>query len=589
MSETDYINSEMISNFQILSAVGGIVSGLGFVIMMRSKPRTLLDRVSNYMFLTPLVIPFIGFMVSLLWFQVSVVTILLETQIQWPLGFVMVLFLASMMGLLSLRKRDKVTDIRFMNQPSAPDSFDIMDYYTPGLITVGVNVEKKGRKKTLVQIAKSIWNERHLQLAGSSGTGKTVAAQMILKQLVHEHDPVFVFDPKGDKWLPHVLHAQAKKSGVPFHFVDLNAGKPAQINPFIGATRPETQELMYAAFGLTSKGSDADHYRKKDRKGARDTAKIMGSMKVPSLRGALPEVLEQVPHEGFCDSFEELSELDSLNADEIGVDFEKVTKEGGVVYIVSSTRNEQVKTAAKMLITKLVQVVERRDPLQEYKTVTTFFDEFKYLCCAQAMEVFGTARDKGLHAIVGHQSLADFYDIPKDMEPRAVYGSVIDNTRLKLIYQVEDPETCDWLAKRSGKKTTVIESNRADKDDSERMEREQSTHYIDPNVIMTLPKQVAVSYGFNNLATLCGTSPQSVERTMEATRINALEVAKPEKVAVMEKPKAKKKPKPKKAEAAANGESPKQTQQQDVPPIECYDDVLIDDEDDHRGQNELNI
>lgn len=128
-------------------------------------------------------------------------------------------------------ERDGKTDVRTVREllPTTPDLYDVMEHYEPGFITVGLN--KSGEP---VRVPFDVWRSNHIQLAGTTGAGKGVEAQMALSQSVPEGEAVFVFDPKNDEWLPHVLYQVAKNEGVPFHYVDLREGQEPQINPLAG-------------------------------------------------------------------------------------------------------------------------------------------------------------------------------------------------------------------------------------------------------------------------------------------------------------------------------------------------------------------
>ena len=420
------------------------------------------------------------------------------------------------------QERDKKTDVRTVRDqlPTTPELFDVMKHYEPGFITLGL--DKDGDP---VRVPFDVWTSSHIQLAGTTGAGKGVAAQMALTQATHEGEAVFVLDPKNDEWAPHTLHAAADACGVPYHFVDLRDGQSAQINPLIGASRAELKEMFLAAFSLGEKGGDADFYRLNDRKAAGAVAALMAEHDNPSFFGLhrdvseLPEVKAAA---GFWGAYEEMAELESINGLGIGVDFAEVIDKGGVVYVVGSMRNAPVMKAQRMLMIRLVQICEKRDRMQKQRSVCVFLDELKYHLSKPAMEIFGAARDKGLHALIAHQSLADLRDVPADLDADAVVGSVIENTALKIIYKLQDPDTAEWLARRSGTKLVDEETRRIGRNvaqaeilDDDRTIRQAETYFVDTNMLMNLPKRVAVFFS-EELPQFMGTSPVSVEKSIDA-------------------------------------------------------------------------
>jgi hypothetical protein len=254
----------------------------------------------------------------------------------------------------------------------------------------------------------------------------------------------------------------------------------------------------------------------------------MANQENPSFRKAysdveiLPEVKKAA---GFWGAYEEMAELESINADGVGIDLAEIIEQGGVVYVVGSMRNAPVMKAQRMLMIRLVQLCEKRDRMQKNRSVCVFLDELKYHLSKPAMEIFGAARDKGLHALVAHQSLADLRDVPADLDADAVVGSVIENTAIKLIYRLQDPDTAEWIAKRSGTKLVDEEVRRVGRNlaqseilDDERMIRQAETYFVDTNMLMNLPERVAVLFS-DVLPQFIGTSPVPIEKSRLAISV----------------------------------------------------------------------
>lgn len=437
-------------------------------------------------------------------------------------------------------ERDKKTDVRTVREmlPATPEIYDVMEYYIPGFITIGL--DKEGQP---VRVPFDVWTANHIQLAGTTGAGKGVAAQMALTQANRQGEAIFIFDPKNDEWAPHVMEASAKAAGVPYCFIDLRDGRPKQINPLIGVSRADLKEMFLAAFSLGEKGGDADFYRLSDRKAAGAVAALMAEHDNPTFSGLYRDVMglpEVKAAAGFWGAYEEMAELESINAPVIGVDFKEVIDKGGVVYIVGSMRNAPVMKAQRMLMIRLVQICESRDRLQKQRSVCVFLDELKYHLSKPSMEIFGAARDKGLHALIAHQALSDLRDVPADLDAEAVVGSVIENTGIKIIYKLQDPDTADWLARRSGTKLVDEETRRINRNlaqaeivEDERTVRQGETYLVDTNMLMNLPKRVAVFFS-EELPQFVGTSPVPVKKTFSA--IAPVAVALPVVAAVADAP-----------------------------------------------------
>ena len=117
-------------------------------------------------------------------------------------------------------------------------------------------------------------------------------------------------------------------------------------------------------------------------------------------------------------------------------------------------------------------------------------------------------------------------DVPADLDAEAVVGSVIENTAIKIIYKLQDPDTAEWIAKRSGIKLVdedirSIDSNIVHSEilKEERQIRQGETFLVDTNMLMNLPKRVAVLFS-EELPQFIGTSPIVVEKKQQAIATN---------------------------------------------------------------------
>src|SRR5262249_733832 len=130
------------------------------------------------------------------------------------------------------------------------------------------------------------WNKfgkTHMQVVGTTGSGKGVATTMILVQCPLNGESVVIFDPNvpGDEFSPGVLNRIAKEHGIPFYFINLSPTMPPpfdqqfpetppQLNLFNGCTKSELEELLMTAFDLADSGTNADFYRLFDRLACQD-------------------------------------------------------------------------------------------------------------------------------------------------------------------------------------------------------------------------------------------------------------------------------------------------------------------------------
>jgi type IV secretory pathway TraG/TraD family ATPase VirD4 len=419
-------------------------------------------------------------------------------------------------------ERNKKTDVREISQflPEVEKQYDPRQYFS----------QKKGFFLGLNGESKAFWAAStlpHVQVVGTTGAGKGVVLGSLAAQCLQADEAVFWLDPKDDEWAPHLMANAAAIAVKPFHFVDLRPAAPPQLNLFYGATKEEREELLLAGFSLSEKGAESDFYSIDDRWGAATVAADYQPGDTPaSLFNRNRETLEEKAKK-FFGLFREMAELPAVNAKH-GVDFVKVVEEGGAVYVVGSMRNAKVIRMQRMLLVRIIQICERRDRTQgKLRPVCAILDEAKYHISKPFLESLGAARDKGLHVILAHQSQADLRDCPADLNSEAVLGAVMENCSLKLVYRVEDPETAEWMARKSGRIQVDDEVRRVSKNaalsevvNDERQIRQTERFLIDENMILNLRKSQAVVFG-NGLPHFITTSPIPTIKKPENLKTNA--------------------------------------------------------------------
>jgi hypothetical protein len=365
----------------------------------------------------------------------------------------------------------------------------------------------------------------HIQVVGTTGGGKGVSLGVMATQFLQRGEAVFFCDPKDDEWAPMVLFAAAKRLGVPYHFINLNAPNGPQFNIFEGATKEEVFELFIGGFSLTERGGGSDFYGIADRQAAMTTAALLAES-----GGTAAQVYEQVADSytkdgvKFAGKLREMAVTPSVNATRGGVDFASIVAKGGIVYIVGSMRNDIVKTIQRMLLVRFIQLAERRDRVAgSLRPVCIVLDEVKYHISRPALEGLGAARDKGVHLVLAHQSLGDLRDCPKDIDPSAVVDAVVENCRIKIFYAVENPDTAEWLAKMTGKILADDEARQVKKNlaqaeivEGGRTIRQADRYLMDENILMSLKPSTCVIRGIGRIAKFATIQPFKVPKTSDA-------------------------------------------------------------------------
>lgn len=386
----------------------------------------------------------------------------------------------------------------------------------------------------------SDWQKQHADVIGTTGAGKGVATGLLIYQSILAGEGVFEMDPKNDEWAPHLIRKACEDAGKPFYLIDLNNPK-YQLNLIDRITAEHLEELFIAGFSLAEKGEAADFYRIDDRRAARATAQLINENPTATIRDLFNSDFVQSIAEtikGFFGKIEELALLNSINAPD-GLALKKIFDDGGCCYIIGSMRNSKVIATQRMILVRLMQLAELRDRINTTpRPIAIHLAELKYHLSRPALEGLGAARDKGVHIIMDHQSVADLRDCPADLNGDAVVGAVVENAKFKLVYKLQDPDTALWVAKMSGTILVDDESRKAKTNrvlteviDDERTIRQAERFYIDSNMLLNLPPFVSYIFTATELPRASLISPLKVKKqplqVYDVTPITPISIKKP--------------------------------------------------------------
>ncbi|RQO80452.1 TraM recognition domain-containing protein [Acidovorax sp. FJL06] len=433
-------------------------------------------------------------------------------------------------------ERNKKTDVREINKhlPDAEKSFVPNKFFKDEGVFIGLDEHRK----PIYLEQKTFPTMPHIQIVGTSGAGKGVALAVLGAQWIKKGEAVFFLDPKDDEWGPHTFADAARQAGSTHHYINLREKLP-QFNLFDGASADEIEELFVAGFGLNDTGTAADFYSIADRKYAGIVAREIEADDLTAAQAyeRNAEVLdEHAPKIGG--KLRELGEVLAANAAPgKGVSLARIIDEGGSCYVVGHMRTEKLVRLQKMILVRLLQIAEKRDRIGgALRPVAIVLDEAKYHLSRSSLEALGAARDKGVHVVVAHQSLADLRDVG-GLDGDAVVGSVVENCKLKICYAVNDPVTAEWLARMSGTilvddETRSVAKNVAltEKVRSDRSIRQAERYFVDENMMQNLPKKVCVIYGLGlaKFAHICNLTVQKSVENVKICAVKGAEIKKAE-------------------------------------------------------------
>ena len=372
----------------------------------------------------------------------------------------------------------------------------------------------------------------HTSISGTSGSGKGRKLQDLGAQSILNGEALFYLDPKDDEWGPHAMRSACKEHGAAYHYLRLLPESPHQINLLAGAKAWEIEELFHAALGLSDTGAGSDFFRAKDRHAARKAAELAASERLTVAQvhqRMAAKKYWQKESPGFLGKLAELAKVDAINASQGAFSLADIIANGGGVYIVGSMTLQAVKRAQQMIFVRIQQIATARDRMQDkQRTVCVIADEGKYHISRPVLQGLGASRDKGMRVILAFQSFQDLKDCPDDMNPEMVTGAIIENTPCKLVYRLEDPETADWLARKSG--TVLVDDETRILDKTIALSEtalsgriiKQAEHFLfDANKLMNLPTGWGVLFG-RGVAQACFVSPYRVVKSVDAVIPTAL-------------------------------------------------------------------
>jgi len=416
----------------------------------------------------------------------------------------------------SQRVQDGLSDIRM-----AMEDIDELPQYDPreffnlkkGLF-IGLDIDRGNEP---VYAPWKLVRKTHTQVVGTTGSGKGVATTMMLWQCALAGECVVIFDPKfpGDEFAPAVLHGLAKRHKVPFYFINLAPEVPSelqaqflqnppQFNLFAGCTSPQIEELLTTGFSLEDSGTNADHYRLHDRIACIDVCQrttLHGH--IPSFHdliqaAAKSRKIDVEKGQDFKAKLEELGRLSVTNTSQ-GLDLQTILGQNAILYIIGSIRHSQVKRLQKMLLLRIMQIIERRDRRAPLRKIAMMLDELAYLLSPGALQALGTVRDKGCHIFLAHQTLGDLRQ-GEGLDTEAVTAAVKGNTSLKLIYKVTDPDdTGKWASNLSG--TIVVQQQTSHMQQgmfqaAEGQFRQMERPLLTINELLSLPDLTGMFFGY---------------------------------------------------------------------------------------------
>ena len=399
---------------------------------------------------------------------------------------------------------DRPTDIRDEKIRFSPKVFKPEDYYEKDKISFGLN-----EQDAPVLIDRDIWRETNLQIIGPTRTGKGVLMGSLINQSILIGDCVIYIDPKGDKFMPSIMAAQAKAQGRDFFYCDLNDSGPGAWHPFLGGTKRARRARLLTAYGLENTGNESDFYKAKERQVIdllfQQSSKInaMKQMLENKAGGKLQEQAQRLTSE-----LAEWAEIASLSPKGEGLSIEKCLRSNAAVYIKGSLDDKIVRAATRIIIMEIIQEARRLSG-DRSAHLSLYIDELRFLTSNALVDALATVTGFQTNVIVAYQSMNDLRNLEDvNLNPLSIEKSVNTNCQLKFIYGAQDPDTCEWATRMSGeqqkllttREETAINGFGAEHWQGKRTRAHSEEAYITSNTMLSLKPCVGVLFQPRELA-----------------------------------------------------------------------------------------
>lgn len=360
-----------------------------------------------------------------------------------------------------------------------------------------------------VEIPETLVNGSHVCVHGCTGSGKTVVTASLTVQCMDRGQAVISIDPKRDENLLRLMAEKAKALGREFHYLDLDPRQGPQFSLLAGADKADIEEIFVTCFDLKARGTDADFHRSNDRSSATLAAEVVERTRVATPEDlASAKLAAEVAAQGriltlrelhkacarsakigagkyFMEQLEALARLEPVNSSR-ELDWAGMIERGAAVYVAGTASNEPVRALQKALALRVTQVIRRRENPGQARPVLLVFDEMRHVLGPALLDTLGVIRSANAHVILAGQSMADL-DNCSGFAPGVVRGTVFDNTAIKIVLKLGEPEFANKLSMLGGHKRSFTETITRGGPGSPGSFREELVPLIPPDLLLQLP------------------------------------------------------------------------------------------------------
>jgi type IV secretory pathway TraG/TraD family ATPase VirD4 len=408
--------------------------------------------------------------------------------------------LGSISTISSKLVNDRGSDIReLFKQNSSFKDYNPLSYFSRKMYFCGLML-----KRIPLYLSKSLITTSHILLLGATGSGKSLFAALLLSQAMKFGDTVVVFDPKNDEFLLRVLSKIANSLGLPVTVIDL-LGDKAQLCLYEDKTAQEHEELDCNEPPFQDRDSDGDFYNMIDRELIESFSRHYDQYKSLNYNFKTflknnPDCKKRAPK--FYMHMQDLLRIAAINAmPGKGFPLKKGLGSGGLIFIKGAFRNPRIKKGTRMILLSIIQFIENRDRATA-RNVCIFCDEAGVTLNLASLQGAQTIRDKKGRFIYATQSLENLAGSEINLPPSSIKSAISENCRLTAAFEINSPDTADFLSRKSGtirsdEESHVYETNASLSEIKlgSRTTRSTSRPLFDSNDFLALQKGQGILFG----------------------------------------------------------------------------------------------
>ncbi len=338
----------------------------------------------------------------------------------------------------------------------------------------------KTRKRAVYHVPFGYSRGVHSLVIGATGSGKTVTQAAIAQAHILAGLPAIVIDPKGDRYLRHILQEAAKHTGARFRA--WSPGGRAIYNPFARGGPTETTDkalaghrwsephyelatqrlLLYVLKTMKAAGKWPPTISEIVRHMDPDRLDLLASEVGGDFGASVSDYVDGLSARGRSDLGGGRDRLAVLADGELGprldpalgdgpqIDLAESLGAGDVVYFHIDA--DRFPAASQLLGAALViDLVGLTAQMQGSKSgALLVIDEFAALAAGQVARLFQRGRGAALSVVLGTQSLADLRGAQPEDDSDTLTEQVLTNVEFAVVHREADPDSAERMARMAG-------------------------------------------------------------------------------------------------------------------------------------------